>query len=280
MSANLENKLSQLNQGNRIHKAFAAKAKIAYLTAGDGGDLSSDYFLAVIKGGANIVEIGVPFSDPVADGSVIQAAMMRSLTNGTNLATVLNIIECIRSHSSDAAIIIFSYYNPIANNIAGFLNQAKINGADGILIVDLPYEESGEVIFLCNLWGLSLILVAAPGTPLPRMVEFANASPNGFLYYACNNGVTGLRNELPKGLTARINEIKSHITIPVAVGFGISSAAMVRQVLDVADGAVVGSYFVKYIAENITPAKLEFIVRELFEPALAEPALAELTLEG
>lgn len=246
---------------NRIANSFKNKARIAYLTAGDTQN-SLEYFKALINGGANVLEIGIPFSDPVADGPVIQIAMKKAIENGTNLDKVLNIVKALRE-TSDVAIILFTYLNPIISNLEDFILKAKNVGADGVLVVDMPYEESSEFRFLCAKHGLSAIAVSAPSTSVARIKLLANHS-SGFLYYACRSGTTGVKNELPGDLAHRIGEIKKYSNLPIAVGFGVSNNEMVQKILNVADGAVVGSYFVKAIAENKTPLELEEMARGIF----------------
>lgn len=246
---------------NRIAKAFQNKAKVAYLTAGD-TENSLDYFRALISGGVNVLEIGIPFSDPVADGPVIQLAMKRAIENGANLEKVLNIVSEIRKNS-EVAIILFTYLNPIVNNLEHFILKAKNAGVDGVLVVDMPYEESSEFRFLCAKHSLSAIAVTAPSTPLER-IKLLTSNSSGFLYYACRSGTTGVKNELPNDLASRINEIKEYSNLPIAVGFGVSNNDMVKKILHIADGAVVGSYFVKAIAENKSPAELKEMARMVF----------------
>lgn len=246
---------------SRITKAFAVKAKIAYLTAGD-SELSAEYFLALSNAGVNVLEVGVPFSDPVADGSIIQLAMERALKNGTTVAKVLNIVEQIRPYT-EAAIILFTYFNPIQENLEQFLVNAKQAGVDGVLVVDLPYEEGHELSFLCRKVGLAQILVSAPSTSLER-IRLLSEHGNGFLYYACRKGTTGTRDELPEDLLVRMAEVRKHSKLPVAVGFGVSNNQMVQQVLSVSDGCVIGSYFVDAVAGNVTPSQLQQLAEEVF----------------
>ncbi|MFN8769960.1 MAG: tryptophan synthase subunit alpha [Neisseriaceae bacterium] len=254
---------------DRIKRAFSSKAKIAYLTAGDGGERSIDYFVALAQGGANVLEIGVPFSDPVADGVVIQQAMERSLKNGTNLKKVLEITKGIRTKleqnqsSADVAIIIFTYFNQIQHNLDGFLNEASIAGVDGVLVVDLPFEESDELLFLAKCYNISIIFVASPSTSLSRIKQLSSTT-NGFLYYACRKGTTGIRDELPLDIEERIKEVCLNSALPVAVGFGVSNSEMVNKILSIADGCVIGSYFVNKIAENVSPEDLQQLTHNIF----------------
>lgn len=247
---------------SRLSKAFADSAKVAYLTAGDGGDKSIDYFLALAKAGANVLEIGIPFSDPVADGPSIQLAMERALSNGTNLQSVLNLIAEVRANT-DAAIIVFTYYNPIFRDLENFLGKIKQAGADGILVVDLSFEENENLRFLCNKLDLAPIMVASPSTPLDR-VKLLSENSSGFLYYACRKGTTGVRHELPEDITQQIKLVKEHSVLPIAVGFGVSNSKMVNQLLSIADGCVIGSYFVNAIASGKTPNELETMAKEVF----------------
>lgn len=252
---------------SRIKNAFLKKAKIAYLTAGDTplkGFHSAEYFIALAKGGCNILEIGIPFSDPIADGPIIQEAMNRALATHTNLKNVLEIITQIRKHTN-AAIIIFTYYNPIFGREEDFLQKAKNAGADGILVVDLPYEESQEFRTLATKYGIAIITVIAPSTTAAR-IKYISENSTGFLYYASQQGTTGIRTNLAHNLKEKINIIRQNSTLPIAVGFGISNKAMVHKVLHDAnaDGCVIGSYFVNAIKNGATPSELEKITRDIF----------------
>lgn len=246
---------------SRIAKAFGEKAKVAYLTAGDGQD-SAEYFLALSRAGANVLEIGIPFSDPVADGPAIQLAMERALKKETDITKVLEMVKNIRP-KTDAALILFTYFNPIQGDLENFLIKAKTAGADGLLVVDLPFEESGELRFLCEKIGLAHISVTAPSTSLAR-IKLLSENGSGFLYYACRKGTTGIRDGLPNDLIERIKEVREHSSLPVAVGFGVSNNTMVQQILDVADGCVIGSYFVNAVANNVTPQALQKLAEEVF----------------
>lgn len=246
---------------SRLTKAFINQAKIAYLTAGDGGIKSIDYFVALANAGANILEVGVPFSDPVADGPAIQLAMERALKAGTDLNQIIHIVSELRTRT-ESAIIIFTYYNPIMGNLEDFLARIKDAGADGILVVDLPFEENESLRFLCNKYNLAPIMVASPSTSLSR-VKLLSEHSSGFLYYACRKGTTGVRNELPNDITEQIKLVKQHSVLPVAVGFGVSNADMVHKLLTIADGCVIGSYFVNAVAAGKTPRELEHLAKEV-----------------
>jgi tryptophan synthase alpha chain len=226
---------------SRISQAFAKKqAFIGYLTAGDS---SKEHFLSLIEMGVNVLEIGIPFSDPVADGPVIQKAMVRSLRAGTTPKKVLQLVAELRKET-EVAIVLFTYFNPIQRDLKGFLAQAKKAGADGVLVVDLPLEESAPYQLLCKDFGLSPIFVIAPSTPPERIRAISDAA-KGFIYYACRKGTTGARSSLPEDLSEKIAQIRTHTDLPIVVGFGISSRETANAVLKIADGFVVGSHFVE-----------------------------------
>lgn len=226
---------------SRISKAFANKdAFVGYLTAGDAGKKE---FLELVQMGVNVLEIGIPFSDPVADGPVIQKAMERALKKGTTPEKVLHLVQELRKET-ETAMILFTYLNPIQRDLKGFLTKAKQAGADGILIVDLPIEEGKEYRTLCEEIGLEPIFVIAPSTPPERIHEISQMA-KGFLYYACRKGTTGARTGLPEDLGDKIAQIREKSDLPIAVGFGISTREMADAVLKLADGFVVGSHFVE-----------------------------------
>lgn len=250
---------------SRIQQLFQnGKAYTAYLTAGDGGVQSTlDAALALIKGGVNMLEIGVPFSDPIADGPIIQRASQRSLTRGTTLVDVLWITKQIRQQS-DIPIILFSYLNPILSSVqSDFLLAAKNAGIDGLVLVDCPLEASDFIHQQCNKNDIALIYVIAPSTLLERIKKI-NDRAQGFLYYACQKGITGLRSELPKDFREKINKLKSMVDLPVIVGFGISNQETVYRVLQYADGVVVGSLFVKALEEGVSPSTLSKLAQNLY----------------
>ena len=198
---------------------------------------------SLIEIGVNLLEIGIPFSDPLADGPVIQKAMQRALEAGTTLQQVLTLTAEIRKET-EVPIVLFTYYNPIQRNLKEFLSQAKQAGADGILVVDLPLEESADYQHFCRAFELDPIFVIAPSTLPERIRAICNAG-SGFIYYACQKGTTGARKNLPEDLADKIAQIRTHTEMPIAVGFGISSKETADAVLKIADGFVVGSHFVE-----------------------------------
>lgn len=226
---------------SRISQAFVHRqAFIGYLTA---GDAVKERFLHLIKLGVNILEIGIPFSDPIADGPVIQKAMQRSLQAGTTLDTVIDLIAELRKET-EVAIVVFTYFNPIQKDLQGFLHRIKQAGADGVLVIDLPLEESSHYRVFCEGVGLDPIFVIAPSTPMERICAISRAA-KGFIYYACRKGTTGARTGLPEDLAEKIAAIRAYSNLPIAVGFGISDRAAANAVLTIADGFVVGSHFVE-----------------------------------
>ena len=226
---------------SRISKAFANRnAFIGYLTA---GDASKGDFLDLLRLGVNLLEIGIPYSDPTVDGPIIQAAMERALQKGTTPETALELVKELRKES-EVPIVLFTYFNPIQRDLKRFLIRAKEAGADGILIVDLPLEEGALYRAYCTEIGLSPIFVIAPSTPPERIAQIGNVA-EGFIYYACRKGTTGARLGLPEDLPQKIAEIRSHTDLPIAVGFGIADRKTGEEILKIADGFVVGSHFVQ-----------------------------------
>src|SRR3990167_2433492 len=230
---------------SRISAVFKkGPAYVGYLTAGDGGhEKSLAAMLALIKGGVNILEVGVPFSDPIADGPIIQQASQRALLQGFSLDKVLKLIAELRTQTT-IPIILFSYYNPIYRNAAHFYSTAKKAGVDGMLVVDLPLEEAQPHVAYCKQYHLDPIFLIPPSTPSDRLQRI-NQFAAGMLYYVCRHGTTGIKTSLPDHFSEKLAEIKAVTSLPVVTGFGISNRDMARQALQHADGFVVGSLFVE-----------------------------------
>lgn len=235
---------------------------VGYLTAGDGGiERTKAALLALIQGGVNVLEVGVPFSDPVADGPTIQAAAARALESGTNLKKVLQLIHTLKQETK-TPIILFTYYNPILNAGPDFYAHAKEAGVDGCLVVDLPLEESDAYRKACEQSGLDPIFLISPSTPLERIKKIADCS-RGMLYYVTRSGTTGVRQDLPPDLKEKLKAIKSVSSLPVVAGFGISNRDMAKAMLAHADGFVVGSLFVKAVANGDTPEQIKKLAEEI-----------------
>jgi tryptophan synthase alpha chain len=239
-----------------ISRAFANRpAFIAYLTLGDGGlDSTLESAFALVKGGIDVLEIGLPFSDPIADGPVLQKAMERSLKKGTKPDDLIPFLKAFRQES-DIPVVVFSYYNPVLASGKDFLNQAKEAGANGILLVDLPYEK------ILNS-SLDPILIVSTSTPQDRLQKIVQKA-RGFIYYACQKGTTGMRDSLPTHFSDDMKRIKRESSLPVVAGFGISNRQMAKEVIDFADGFVVGSYFVDAIARKVSSRELTQLAKQI-----------------
>jgi len=226
---------------------------VIYLTAGD-PDLATtrEMALAAIDNGADVIELGVPFSDPLADGPVIQRASERAVARGTRLTDVLVICKEIREARPAAGIILFSYLNPVVRmGLPAFAKAAKAAGADGVLLTDMIVEEAGEYLQVMRENDLAPVFLAAPTSPDERLKAIAENSL-GFVYAISRVGITGTQTELASDAQGLVERIKKFTTLPVALGFGVSTAAHVKAVAEFADAAVVGSAIVGLIEK--TPA--------------------------
>jgi tryptophan synthase alpha chain len=237
---------------------------VAYVTCGD-PDLatSREIVLAAIEAGASVIELGVPFSDPLADGPVIQRASERSLRQGTTIEQVLALAKDIR-RQSDAGMIIFTYLNPVLRmGLSKFADIAKDAGVDGALITDLPVEEAGPYLAEMRRRDLATVFLAAPTSTDERLKRIARAS-TGFAYAVSRTGVTGARKQLTDDAKKLVGRLRKHTKLPIAVGFGISTPEQFAAVGQFADAAVVGSAIVEVIERN--PGKeaesvAQFIIR-------------------
>ncbi|MBE9537270.1 MAG: tryptophan synthase subunit alpha [Proteobacteria bacterium] len=242
---------------NRIEKRFRALAKsddkalIAYIMAGDPDlETTGELILALEEGGADIIELGVPFSDPLADGPVIQRASERALASKTSLKKVLGLVKDIRK-KTDIPIILMTYYNIIYKyGEADFASHASSAGVDGVIIPDLPPEEGSDIIGHCRSNGIDTIFLLAPTSNDKRIRKVSLAS-RGFVYYVSLTGVTGVRTALSDSIKPMTDKIRKTSKRPLAVGFGISNARQAAEVAANADGVVVGSAIVKLVEENI-----------------------------
>jgi tryptophan synthase alpha chain len=225
---------------------------IAYLCAGDPNfDASLECCRAVIEAGTDILELGVPFSDPLADGTTNQLAAQRALESGMTSQRVLELVKKIRTFS-EVPIVFYTYYNLVfANGIESAVQRAKDAGVDGILTLDLPPEESDEMSSVCKQAGMKTVFIIAPTTS-DRRLNLISKTATGFLYYVSREGVTGVQEKLSSNIGEAVNRIKKATSIPVVVGFGISKREQVREVAASADGVVVGSALVNCISRNLT----------------------------
>lgn len=238
---------------NRIDKKFKTlralgqKAFIAYITAGDPTlAMTERIAIELEKSGVDILELGIPFSDPVADGPTIQAASQRALSGGASLKKIFAMVEGLR-RKSELPLVFMTYYNPIFRfGIKKFFTTCRTTGVDGVIIPDLPIEESAEAYALGRKSGVAVIFLVAPTTPKER-VKRITAKSRGFIYYVSLAGVTGARKRLPSEVLDKVNIVKSVTDKPVAVGFGISTPEQARSIARKADGVIVGSAIVKII---------------------------------
>ena len=223
----------------------------AYVTCGD-PDLATtrDIILAAIDAGARVIELGVPFSDPVADGPVIQRASERALKHGTSLEQVLTLAAEIREHSQSVGLIIFSYLNPILRmGLEKFCKVARHAGLDGVLITDLPVEESADYVREARKNDLATVFLAAPTSPDQRLKQIGAVS-SGFVYAISRTGVTGARKQMSDDASVLVKRIRRYTKLPVAVGFGISTPEQFASVGRFAEAAVVGSAIVETVERN------------------------------
>ncbi|KAA6463218.1 tryptophan synthase subunit alpha [Acidobacteria bacterium AB60] len=226
---------------------------VVYLTAGDPSlEATTAIAIAAIDAGADVIELGVPFSDPLADGPVIQRASERAVARGTKLSDVLAVARAIRSARPEAGLVVFTYLNPILRyGLTRFADDAKAGGADGVLVTDLIVEEAGDYLREMDRVGLAPVFLAAPTSPDERLEAIA-AHCKGFIYAISRTGITGKQSAMTADAAALVARIRRWSTLPVAVGFGISNAQHVAQVAEIADGAVIGSAIVELI-ERATP---------------------------
>lgn len=254
-------------------------AFIPFLVAGDPDLETTEKLLgALARGGADLIELGVPFSDPIADGPTIQAAAVRALESGTKLSAILQLVARQRDELG-VPIVLFTYFNPIfRRGVEVFAEQAAASGIDGVLCVDLPPEEGEEeLIPALRARDIDTVFLLAPTSDKGRIKSVVRAS-TGFVYYVSRTGVTGARTSLSPTLLEEAGKLRRKIKKPLAVGFGISSPQQVAEVAEVADGVVVGSALVSFAAEHAgdpdLPALVEERVRELTAPLRGENAEA------
>jgi tryptophan synthase alpha chain len=260
------------NNDTRIAKCFANLRQagepglIAYITAGDPSlDATYEFVQALVEGGADIIELGVPFSDPLADGPTIQRASERALKAGTNLAAVLELVHRIRTSQSRAAeipLVLFTYFNPVLQmGLTKFADSAASAGVDGVLITDLTPEESEEYRQILRGHNLDTIFLAAPTSTDERLKIISECS-TGFVYLISRTGVTGAKDALPDDLPTLLRRARNFTDLPIAVGFGISLPGHVSVLGGLADAAVVGSALVAEIEKGSSVTAAARALRE------------------
>jgi tryptophan synthase alpha chain len=242
---------------SRLSDAFACAknenraAFIAYLCAGDPDfDTSFAACRALVAARVDVLELGAPFSDPLADGIANQLAAQRALDAGMTTARVFELAKRIRATTA-VPLVLYTYYNLVfAPGLDAYVGAAKAAGIDALLVLDLPPEEAGDLLTVCQAHGIGMVFIVAPTTPPARIAKIC-AAATSFIYYVSREGVTGVRDQLATGIPAAVAQIKQHTKLPVAVGFGISTRAQVAEVAAHADGVVVGSALVNSIKDNL-----------------------------
>ncbi|CAN7655821.1 tryptophan synthase subunit alpha [Trinickia sp. LjRoot230] len=242
---------------SRIEKTFATlaaqrrKGLIPFMTAGDPDPAKTvELMHALVAGGADVIELGVPFSDPMADGPVIQRASERALARGVSLRQVLADVKRFREQNADTPVVLMGYANPIERmGVEAFVAAALEAGVDGVLVVDYPPEESVDFATRMRSAGIDPIFLLAPTSTAERMAEVGKVA-SGYVYYVSLKGVTGAANLDVSSIASKIPAIKAHVPLPVGVGFGIRDASTAREVAEVADAVVIGSRIVQLLEET------------------------------
>jgi tryptophan synthase alpha chain len=258
--------VSGIADGLAALRARDEAAFVAYLTAGDPSlDVTPDLLAALVAGGADVIELGIPFSDPMADGPVIQRAAQRAIRAGTSLARVLEMLA-VRRREWPVPIVLFGYYNPFLRyGVDAVARDAREAGVDGFLCVDLPPEEASELSAALARHELDLIRLLAPTTPIPRVRRIA-ADASGFLYFVSVLGVTGARSALPSELPEMVRKVRGATSLPIGVGFGVQTPEQAGWIAGFADAVIVGSAIQRLVEEHGAargPAAVEAFVRSL-----------------
>ncbi len=249
-------------------KADGKKAFVAYMMAGDPDyDTSMDLLRALPGAGVDVIELGLPFTDPMADGPTIQLAGQRALDAGQTLNKTLQMVRDFRAHDTDTPIVLMGYYNPIySHGVDAFLTDAKDAGIDGLIVVDLPPEEDSELCIPAQAAGLNFIRLATPTTDANRLPKVLQ-NTSGFLYYVSITGITGAAAAQAVDVAPQVDAIKAQTDLPVIVGFGVRSPETARDIAQVADGVVVGSAIVAMMADGKPVAEIVDFVKSLADGA-------------
>ena len=240
-------------------KAHSKKAFIPYIMAGDPSiEKTKELVLLIEKSGADIIELGVPFTDPLADGPTIQRASERALKSGVTLKSVIALAKDLRT-KTDIPLVLMTYYNPVFKyGEERFIKDAKDAGVDGLIIPDLPPDEAGELIKISMKADIALIFLLAPTSNIERIKKVASAS-RGFIYYVSMTGITGSQLLLDGSIEKAINNIRKITDKPVAVGFGVSTPEEAKAVSEISDGVIVGSAIVRKVKENSDEKLRDFL---------------------
>jgi tryptophan synthase alpha chain len=250
--------MTAVTDSGRIAKRFAAlKAAgrgglVTFLTAGDPDhDTFEEILLGLPAAGADLIELGMPFSDPMADGPAIQASSLRALKAGANMARTLDLVRSFRATDDETPIVLMGYYNPIYSyGVDRFLSDAKAVGVDGLIVVDLPPEEDDELCVPALQSGLNFIRLATPTTDDERLPTVLQ-NTSGFVYYVSVLGITGTKAAAEAEVKQAVERLQRHTDLPIAVGFGIRTAQAVREIASTADAAVVGTAIVTRVADDL-----------------------------
>lgn len=244
------NRVNRITQRLKTLKSEGRKALVSYIVNGDPApEVTLPALHELVKQGADIIELGVPFSDPMADGPVIQFAHERALANAVTLKGTLEVVKAFRETDSQTPVVLMGYANPVERmGYRAFAEAAAAAGVDGLLTVDLPPEEAGELNAQLKAVGIETIFLLAPTTK-PERIKLITSLAGGFLYYVSLKGVTGAGHLDVAAVEEKLTEIRQHTELPVCVGFGIKDADSARAVAQAADGVVVGSAFVKVMGD-------------------------------
>ena len=234
---------------SRIQNAFTHKAFVAFLTAGDPTmDKTEEYIGRLIDGGADLIEIGIPFSDPIAEGPVIQSANVRALAAGANLEKIFALVTNVREKYPDTPIVFLTYLNPVFKYGAdNFFKKCAEIGADGIIVPDMPFEEKGEISGAAEKHGIDIISLIAPTSE--DRIKLIASEAKGYIYIVSSMGVTGMRSEIKTDIGSIVEAVRKYSDKPAAVGFGINTPEQAQKFSALADGVIVGSAIVKIIEQ-------------------------------
>lgn len=252
----MEQRQNAIGKRFKMIKQAGGTALITYISAGDPDvNTTKELVLAMEKNGADLIELGMPYSDPVADGPVIQQASVRALQNGITIDAVFGLVAALRQETA-IPLILMVYYNSILQyGVRRFLEQGRQTGVDGLIVPDLPLEESDELLSEAESCNVDVIMLVAPTTPPERIARIARVS-KGFLYCVSVTGVTGTQKELDSGLQDFLKTVRRCTNIPLAVGFGISTPEQAAQVAQMADGVIVGSAVIKTMEQYLGESEM------------------------
>lgn len=245
------------------------KAFIPFITAGDPSlDMTVSLISILESAGADVIELGIPFSDPIADGPSIQRSSLRSLENGTSLSKVMNAVSKTRS-ITQIPIVLMGYYNPIFKyGVERFVKDAVEIGIDGVIVADLPPEEASDMITSARKYDLSTIFLIAP-TSTPDRIKLISEASTGYIYCVSSTGVTGARNRISDTLSQMVDQIRQYTEKPIAVGFGVSNPEQAKEIAQFADGVIVGSAIVNIIEKHKDDHEKLILAVEDFAKSLA-----------